>query len=51
MHTKIDRPLLALFVIFIFGALLDLYGLRDGTLTIIDFFLGIATYKLLKSIF
>lgn len=45
---KIERPGLALFITLGTGFLLYQYGIRDGTLLLVAFFVGVFAYKLLS---
>ena len=44
---KIDRPGLALWIYFGIGLVLWKYGVRDGSLMLLDVLVGIAIYKML----
>ena len=48
-YPKIRHPTIAFLVYFGIGVLLAKYGITDGTMLILDIFLGMAVYKLITS--
>jgi hypothetical protein len=46
---RIEHPIIALGVYFVIGIVLLKYGYTDGTMLILDIFLGMAIYKLIIS--
>lgn len=49
LKKEVKHPLVALGVIFLIGAILNLYGVTEGSLYLFDLLAGVLIYKLFTS--